>query len=228
MEKDNYFNLFNDLIIEEFPEAFDEEIEEKPVKTEKFGSYLPRTHGERVNYQETSWFRWINDPLIEIPSSKVSKLFQLRFRIPYLLFKHYFVPRCKFHNIFDSKRNCINRCPIELKIMACLRILGRGITYDDINEMSQVPNSSVPTFLHTFVKNVTERMYNEAILEPANTNLKSRMITMLLWVIQDAWGPLIALVYYGLDVQKPFVILLQGRRRHQLFHFWLFVITTVR
>ena len=149
MEKDNFLNLFDDIILEVFPDAFDDEIELKEVKNEKLDWFLPRTHGERVNYQETNWYRWITDPLIEIPSSKISKLFQLRFRMPYLLFKHYFVPRCQYHNIFDNKRNCINRCPIELKIMACLRILGRGLSFDDVNEMSRVPNSTIPTFLHT-------------------------------------------------------------------------------
>ena len=118
MEKDKLFNFFNDLILEQFPDAFDDELDSNDLKKENLEWFLPRTHGDPVNYKETNWFRWINDPLIEIPSSKVSKLFQLRFRTPYLLFRHYLVPRCIFHNIFDSKRNCVNRCPIGLKIMA--------------------------------------------------------------------------------------------------------------
>jgi len=57
MEKDNFLNLFNDIILEVYPDAFDDEIELREVKKEKLDWFLPRTHGERVIYQETNWYR---------------------------------------------------------------------------------------------------------------------------------------------------------------------------
>ena len=40
--------------------------------------------------------------------------------------------------------------------MVCLRILGRGLCYDDINELSSIPNASIPTYFHTFVRRFAE------------------------------------------------------------------------
>ena len=108
--------------------------------------YLPRESPEFVNYKETTWGKWLNNPKLEDPHSKLSKLFQLRFRVPFILFKHFLVPRCIELQIFQQERSHSNRCPIEIKIMACLRYLGRGLTYDDIYEMSEIPISSFSVF----------------------------------------------------------------------------------
>ena len=114
-------------------------------------------------------------PDIENPNSKISKFFQLRFRVPNLLFKHYLVPKCESLNIFGIKHVVNSKCPIELKIMCCLRILGRGLVYDDILEMSQIPLSTIPYYLHTFCENITALLYETVIKNPANEGLQSRM-----------------------------------------------------
>ena len=48
-----------------------------------------------VDYWSTSWGRWMQDKEIQNPNSKLAKLFQLRFRVPFYLFQGSFVPKCK-------------------------------------------------------------------------------------------------------------------------------------
>ena len=175
MEKDSNLNIYDLKTFESILEAIQEEIEDSESDDDEYERVYLRETSKSVNYKETAWFSLLQDKNLENPNSKISRLFQLRFRIPYLLFKHYLVKRCNELNIFDSERECPTRCPIEIKIMACLRLLGRGLTYDDINEMSKIPNSTIPQFLHTFCENMATRMYEPVIEHPAQANFQSRI-----------------------------------------------------
>ncbi len=105
-----------------------------------------------IDYWKTTWGLWLKNPEIHNPNSKIAKIFMLRFRVPFILFNEKILKMCNDDNIFDLTYQSNKRIPIEFKILACLRILGRGLCYDDINELSSIPNSSIPTYFHTFVK----------------------------------------------------------------------------
>ena len=167
MEKSNNFKLSPDTKIEIVQAFFMENIDEYVSSDEEPEFYLPRESPDSVKYWETKWGKWLNDPKLLEPHSKLSKLFQLRFRVPFILFKHFLVPRCIEVKIFQEERSHLNRCPIEIKVMACLRYLGRGLTFDDIYEMSEIPVSSFSVFFHEFCAGVATHFYESIIRTPA-------------------------------------------------------------
>ena len=90
--------------------------------------------------------------------SRLNKLFRLRFRIPYLVFKEFLVPMCKDANIFSITEEFRVRVPLEFKILMCLRILSRGNVADDIAELSSGCPSTV-----NFIYPMHERLFHDAI-----------------------------------------------------------------
>ena len=105
----------------------------------KFGHvslcYLPE--GEtKINYQTTNWGRLISDPLVNDPTHLKGKIFRRRFRVPCCLFK--FIVSCCKKNVFEVKDEERSVIPIEIKVLICLRVLGRDECFDTIQELSQV------------------------------------------------------------------------------------------
>ena len=175
MEKSINFKLSPDTKIEIVQAFLMENIDEYVSSDEEPEFYLPRESPDSGKYWETKWGKWLNDPKLLEPHSKLSKLFQLRFRVPFILFKHFLVPRCIELKIFQEERSHLNRCPIEIKIMACLRYLGRGLTFDDIYEMSEIPVSSFSAFFHEFCDGVASKFYESIIRTPAEGSFLDRL-----------------------------------------------------
>jgi len=117
-----------------------------------------------VDYTQTTWYRWMMDPSIEDENSRLGKLFRLRFRMPYLMFRDYLIPLVRRANIFSSAANV--RIPLEIKVLCALRILGRGSYCDDISEMSQVPLSTVNSIFKDFVIGFTSAYFSEFVRFP--------------------------------------------------------------
>jgi hypothetical protein len=167
LESDEF--LEQKAIEEHIFERIDDFVSE-PVIKKKRG---PRA---KVDYWETNWGRWLRNPEIQNPKSKLAKMFQLRFRVPFILFDRQILKMCKDDNIFDmTYEESKNGVPIEFKILLSLRILGRGNYYDDINELSSVPSSSIPYYFHTFVKKFAILYYDQFIRMPGEASLKERM-----------------------------------------------------
>jgi hypothetical protein len=94
-----------------------------------------------IDYSQSTWWRMMQNPDILVENSKVSDLFRLRFRVPYLLFRDILVPAVRLAHIFPDELDHRVFVPLEIKILLSLRILGRGNCADDISEMSLVPPS---------------------------------------------------------------------------------------
>jgi len=74
-----------------------------------------RRRTEQIDYTQTQWYRWINDPTVEDEGSKIGKLFRLRFRMPFLMFRDVLIPMVRDANIFSSAANV--QIPLEIKVM---------------------------------------------------------------------------------------------------------------
>ena len=71
--------------------------------------------------------------------------------MPYNLFRDILIPLCEEHNVFRVKKRTL--IPVEFRLLIALRILGRGVTADDCNELCGVPLSTCNTIFKTFCKN---------------------------------------------------------------------------
>ena len=65
-------------------------------------SKFKRAPKSKVDYWQTTWGRWLRDPKIHDPTSKIAKIFMLRFRVPFILFNEHIVKMCEKDDIFDS------------------------------------------------------------------------------------------------------------------------------
>jgi hypothetical protein len=117
----------------------------------------------------------LKDRRLSDERSELSKLFRLRFRVPFSLFRDILVPMCREKNIFGAENNHRARVPLEFKILASLRILGRGNCADDISELSQILNSSVTYYFHRFVESFVQHFYAEFVRMPEGEGLDKVM-----------------------------------------------------
>ena len=92
-----------------------------------------RRNKDKPDLWRSPWGKLLLDAEISIEGSRSNKLFLLRFRVPYVLFRDYIVPVCKQENIFNTIRE--SYIPIEFKLMWCFRILGRDAVLDNIQEL---------------------------------------------------------------------------------------------
>jgi hypothetical protein len=134
-----------------------------------------RRGSRRVDYWSTPWGIMLRDKRLEDERSEVAKIFRLRFRIPFLLFRDVLLPTFREKNIFPDQGNHRVRVPLEFKILASLRILGRGNCVDDISELSHIPNSSVLHYFHRFVDGFVECCYDEFVRMPEGEDLAQVM-----------------------------------------------------
>jgi hypothetical protein len=134
---------------------------------------LPRQKDS--DFWETAWGRRLLHPDTQNPKSRLGKLFRRRFRLPYPVFLD-FVEKCKHYNIFDLKYD--SSIPVECKVLACLRILGRDHSADDCNDACDaIGISTVRSTFHTFVENVSKRMFHLYVGFPTGDYLKEVMET---------------------------------------------------
>ena len=126
--------------------------------------------------RECAWSIMLREeaPQLEVPDSFESKRFRTRFRVPYPMFLRLvewtrtwvewsptnpsgLKPFCHF------KRP---RIATELKVLGVLRMLGRGVCYDDIQELSSISASVMSIFLRTWCRKFTEEIFPEHVFLP--------------------------------------------------------------
>ena len=112
--------------------------------------YIQRSPKVLKNYQESNWAQMLQLGRCQDPSSKDGKLFRRRFRIPYPLFLE-IVEVVRIKNWFPEV-DCTGApsAPLELKILGVLRVLGRGMCFDGIQELTNIDEETVRRFFHVF------------------------------------------------------------------------------
>ena len=104
------------------------------------------------DYMDTPWGQLLGHPDVCNPTSYVGMQFRRRFRVPFPLFE-YLVDICRDYNVFEMKNTQKERIPIQIKLLVCLRILGRGNVCDDASEMGSVGTSTCNHIFKLFVNN---------------------------------------------------------------------------
>jgi hypothetical protein len=59
-------------------------------------------------------------------------------------------------NIFPVRQEKQTRIPLEIKILICLRRLGRGLVADDVAELANVATSTVEALFHQCVEGIVD------------------------------------------------------------------------
>ena len=145
--------------------AAEEEGEEVPERRKR-KSPEHREEFKNIDYTKTNWGKMIRNPLVKDPNSRFGKLFRRRFRVPFQLFE-FLVQLCTDHNIFCVKDLHKVKIPVEIKLLCCLRVLGRDDCFDAIEEMSDVPEKTVYQFFKVFIVRFPECLKSETIKVPA-------------------------------------------------------------
>ncbi len=111
---------------------------------------------EIIAPEDSLWYKaYVRNFLMLEPKSFMAKKFRERFRLPYPNFLE-FVVSVSESEFFDRwcsyKPNNKQSSPIELLVLGSLRYLGRGFTFDDIEENTAVSKEVHRTFFHRFVE----------------------------------------------------------------------------
>ena len=131
---------------------------------------------EKIDYfKHSKWGRDILDPRINNARSKEGKAFRRNFRLPFPVFSKVLVPECDRLNVFEVSNLARVRVPTEIKVMICLRILGRGAYNEDVGEMGVCFRSSVHAIFRKFLLNFTPAFYSLYVREPTGEKLKKIM-----------------------------------------------------
>lgn len=108
----------------------------------------------RTDYWQTDWGTLIRHRNVSDINTKQGRRFRRRFRVPFPVFRDTLMPKVIEHKIFQNSPT--TRIPPEFKVMACLRLLARGLVYDDVAELSHIAESTIGTIYHQFINGITE------------------------------------------------------------------------
>ena len=108
--------------------------------------------------------------------SREGKLFRRRFRVPYDVFCKLVTMSLdkKLFRLNSQKKNYIanrNVCPVEMKLLAVLRILGRNWNFDDIAEATLMGETTARRAFHTFCQNFVKEFYHLYVFRPQGEKL---------------------------------------------------------
>jgi hypothetical protein len=168
-EDEAIMELIEEFIIQECyeEETLEDETSSKPAVFKTRTLISTRV----LSFDETSWGQMLKHPDVSNPKKAIGKRFRRRFRLPYPLFQ-ILVNECNQNNVFEQKYHC--RIPIEAKVLACLRILGRDASADDINELSSsiIGESTVNVLFKKFVVNFANTVYPTYVQIPSGDYLQ--------------------------------------------------------
>lgn len=132
----------------------------------------PEGQLEAIPPTESLWWNvYIACPQIDDP--RFLRKFRRRFRLPYTSYTM-FVEEAKRLNWFPRWNNKDatgkNSSPLELLILGAFRYLGRGFTFDDLEECTAISEEVHRTFFHKFIDIGSTILYDRYVKAPNNCN----------------------------------------------------------
>ena len=118
-------------------------------------------------YWSSVWGRMLMEMAHSSPNCSTSKLFRRRFRVPYIIFQS-IVELVRQQEWYHDEQFDVCKQPLpplELLLLGVLRILGRGLTFDDVAECNGISASANRVFFHKFCKHMAQE-YNKHIFPP--------------------------------------------------------------
>jgi DDE superfamily endonuclease len=122
--------------------------------------------------RQTCWYlMYVTSPALD--NDKFRKKFRRRFRMSYELFQS-LLERVQVDDTFKrwhpkSRDAFGGRCsPIELLLLGALRYLGRGLTFDDLEEYTAINEETHRQFFHKFIEFGSTKLYEQLVKTPTN------------------------------------------------------------
>ena len=111
------------------------------------------------DYWASTWGTMLREPKLKTPGSKLQNTFMRRFRVPYSLFTRLVALSKGWHEIKPTDVGNRPRCPIELKVLGWLRMVGRAVCCDDLEELSFIKPPTIHAFFHKFNYHAREQLF---------------------------------------------------------------------
>lgn len=124
-----------------------------------------RDEFKNIDYTKTAWGLMIRNELVKSPETREGKMFRRRFRLPFQLFL-ILVEICRDNNVFEVTNYSRTKIPIEIKLLCCLRVLGRDDCFDAIEEYSNIPEKTAWWFFKLFLKNFVRCLKHQVVRPP--------------------------------------------------------------
>jgi hypothetical protein len=138
----------------------------------------------RFPKSEAPWAKMLSNNVngfntIHIPDTRDGRYFRRRFRIPFSLFMaliNIMVRECWFLG-FDSegrglldatKKEVMRGASLHVKVLSCLRILGRGVVFDECFDGSGCSEATIQAFFHLFTQRFVSRLFRCVVCPPAD------------------------------------------------------------
>ena len=151
----------------------DEEEEEEmmAIKRRNCGKRPGGTNRSgRPNYWASTWGVMLRDPNLQTIGSDARKTFMRRFRVPHSIFTRLVRWTKGWHEKNAADAAGRPRCPTGLKVLGWLRMVGRGVCFDDLEELSSIKSSTMHAFFHEFNRHAREELYPIHVRMPSNIN----------------------------------------------------------
>ena len=145
-------------------------------RSKKNHLWIRDSNGELKKCMPTDslWFKLYLDGANVTPYG--CKLFRRRFRLPFYIFME-LLDDVTEHKLFSrwTKNNCAGAPPsnIGLLLLGTLRCIGRGCTFDDIEEATGISIDVIRDFFHIFIMCGSTVLYEKHVTIPARTTKPS-------------------------------------------------------
>ena len=164
-----------DSLQKEKQQAFDSKPEKKKARTRSAKTLRPYYFGEDGQMvflapKQTFWYLvYVRSPAVN--DANWQRKFRRRFRMPYSEFPG-MLEQMRHSGMFLRwySRDAVRKeaSPIELMLLGALRYLGRGLTFDDLEEYTAIGEETHRQFFHTFIKFGAEYLYPKYVQYPTN------------------------------------------------------------
>ncbi len=125
-----------------------------------------------ITPEESGWYHtYVCNFLLEEQDSFMAKKFQNRFCLPYPSYKdllHQITSDNRFERWCGRKWNGKKSLPVQLLLLGTLRYVGRGWTFDDIEEQTAISVRVHRNFFHKFIEFGSTTLYSMHVISPVH------------------------------------------------------------
>ena len=128
------------------------------IKKKKF---VPRLVYPKKDPKLSMWWEYVLGGTWADMTGRDGKAFRQRFRVTHEFFLN-LVVRAKELFPNHAKRDAVGKkpAPIELKVLGVLRVLGRGVCFDDCAEATNMNKETHRRFFHSFCRKFASKYYS--------------------------------------------------------------------